>query len=405
VTGSNGFQVSWVGRRRASAAVLCCAALLGTTCAGAAPYAPSDATEVLERLPARDGAQWREIAVLQAELARAPRDAKRAAELAQRYLELFRTLGDPRLIAYAQRGLNVWGTDADPPFEIALKRAEIAQTEHRFDAARAELDRLTVRAPRDARPWLTLAAIDLVRADYASARRECGRLVLLEDIAIAGGCAASVQATTGEAGRAYEFVTRLLADASELPPGIAVWLETLAAETADALGKAGDAETHYRAALRADAHPSVYLLVGFADFLLRAQRADEVTKLLAEAPPADPLLLRLAIAEKRSGNDVSKRLEVLGYRLQLALDGLETTHAREAACYALYLLDKPDAALASALTNWNVQHEAIDARLVLEAALAAGHPEAARPVIDWLDANHVEHVALRALALKARAAS
>jgi hypothetical protein len=127
--------------------------------------------------------------------------------------------------------------------------------------------------------------------------------------------------------------------------------------------------------------------------------------LLADAPPADPLLLRLAIAEKRMGRDVTKRLEVLGYRLQLALDGLEITHAREAACFALYLLEKPDVALTSALANWNAQHEAIDARLVLEAALAAGRPEAARPVLEWLDANHVEHAALRVLALKVRAAS
>jgi hypothetical protein len=403
--GSNGFQVSRFGRRRASAAVLCFIVLLGAVSANAEPYVPGNAAEVLERLPARDGAQWRDIAALQAELTRAPHDAALAATLAQRYLELFRTQGDPRLIAYAQRGLRAWSTDAEPPFEIALKRAEIAQTEHRFDAARSELERLAARAPRDARAWLTLAAIDVVRADYTSARRECARLLLLEDSAIAGGCAAGVQAVTGDAGRAYEFVARQLADASDLPAGIAVWLETLAAETAEALGRAGDAETHYQAALRADAHPSVYLLVGYADFLLRARRGGEVVTLLADAPPADPLLLRLAIAEKQMGRDVAKRLEVLGYRLQLALDGLETTHAREAACFALYLLEKPDVALVSALTNWNVQHEAIDARLVLEAALAAGHPEAARPVVEWLDANHVEHAALHALALKARAAS
>ncbi len=398
-------DVSRFGRRRASAAVLCCATLLCAAHAGAEPYVPGNAAEVLERLPARDGAEWRHIAELQADLARAPRNAALAAELAQRYLELFRTQGDPRLIAYAQRGLGAWSTDTDPPFEIALKRAEIAQTEHRFETARSELEHLTAREPRDARAWLTLSAIDLVRADYANARRECGRLVLLEDVTIAGGCVAAVQSVTGEAGRAYEFVARQLADASDLPPGIAAWLATLAAETADALGRTGDADTHYRAALRAETHPSVYLLVGYADFLLRARRAGEVVTLLAEAPPADPLLLRLAIAEKQLGRDVGKRLEVLGYRLQLALDGLETTHAREAACFALYLLDKPEAALASALTNWNVQHEPIDARLVLEAALAAGHPEAAREVVEWLDANHVEHAALQALAIKVRTAS
>ena len=405
MTGSDGVRVRGPGRRRASAAVLCCAGLLGAAYVNAAPHVPSDATEVLERLPARDGAEWREIAALQAELARAPRDAKLAAEIAQRYLELFRAQGDPRLIAYAQRGLAAWSAEAEPPFEIALKRAEIAQTEHRFDVARAELERLTARSPRDARVWLTLSAIDVVRADYANARRECGRLVLLQDVAIVGGCAAAVQAVTGEADRAYEFLARQLVDAGDLPPGIAAWLATLAAENADALGRANEAEMNYRTAIRVEAHPSVYLLVSYADFLLRAERPGEVVKLLADVPPADPLLLRLAIAEKRLGRDVAKRLDVLGYRFELALDGLDTTHAREAACFALYLAEKPDKALESALTNWNVQHEPIDARLVLEAALAAGRAEAARPVLDWLDANRVEHAALRVLAQKVRAAS
>jgi len=117
------------------------------------------------------------------------------------------------------------------------------------------------------------------------------------------------------------------------------------------------------------------------------------------------LLLPLALAAKQKNRDVAKQVEVLGYRLQLALDGLDTTHAREAAYFALYLLQKPDVALASALANWNVQHEAIDARLVLETALAAGRPEAALSVMEWLDANHVEHAALRELAAKVRAGS
>src|SRR5687767_12821562 len=129
------FRVSWAGRRRASAAALCCAALLGAAfIASADPYMPSDGAQVLERLPAREGADWQAIAALQARLARAPHDAAIAAELAERHLALFRRQGDPRLIAYAQRGLSAWRTAVEPPLEIALRRAEIAQTEHRFDA-------------------------------------------------------------------------------------------------------------------------------------------------------------------------------------------------------------------------------------------------------------------------------
>src|SRR5262245_39039283 len=95
-------------RRRASAAVLCCAAMLGAALAGAAPRVPADAGEVPERWPARDGAEWQDISALQLQLARSPRDAAIAADLAQRYLALFRAQGDPRLIAYAARGLGAW---------------------------------------------------------------------------------------------------------------------------------------------------------------------------------------------------------------------------------------------------------------------------------------------------------
>src|SRR5262249_22710825 len=161
--------------------------------------------------------------------------------------------------------------------------------------------------------------------------------------------------------------------------------ETLAAETSEGLGRMNEAETHYRAALKADAHPSVYLLCAYADFLLRAHRSGEVVALLADTPPADPLLLRVAAAEKQLGRNVAKQLDVMSYRLQLALDGLDTTHAREAAYFALYLADEPAKALKSALANWNVQHEAIDARLVLEAALAVRRPESAQPVLEWLE--------------------
>ena len=119
--------------------------------------------------------------------------------------------------------------------------------------------------------------------------------------------------------------------------------------------------------------------------------------LLAVAPPADPILLRLAVAEKMLGEQGDARLEQLGFRLQLALEGREAAHAREATYFALYLLEQPELALARALDNWAVQREPIDARLVLESALASGRPEAARPVVDWLAANGVEHADLKAL--------
>jgi hypothetical protein len=130
---------------------------------------------------------------------------------------------------------------------------------------------------------------------------------------------------------------------------------------------------------------------------LDRDRAAEVVELLAGAPAADPILLRLTRAKRRRGDSVEAELETLRYRLQLSLTGDDDTHAREGAYLALHLLDEPEQALAIALRNWTVQREPIDARLVLEAALAARTPAAAQPVSDWLQANSVRHVELERL--------
>jgi len=403
------FRVPRSWRRRVSAAALSSGLLVLVMlepAAFGAPFVPSDSRQVLERLPPRTGREWQAIGSLRAELAREPRSAAVAAELARRYLELFRAEGEPRLVAYAQSALAPWRDDRDPPLEILQRRAEIAQSEHRFDEALADLKRVIERDPRSVAARLTLASIDLVRADYDASRRECARLVLLADAAVAGACSSAVRAMTGEAGGAYQYLTHALAEPGGLTPDLRVWIETLTAETAEALGASHNAEAHYRAALAAatgeGGRPSVYLLAAYADFLLRERRAADVLALLVDAPPADALALRIAVAEKQLGRLDTARVDSLSYRLQLALEGLDMTHAREAAYFALYVLDKPDLAVKRALANWNVQREPIDARLVLEAALAAHRTADAQAVLDWLESSGCEHADLKQLERRLR---
>ena len=382
MTGFNDHRSGW---RRVGAAVLFLVggfALAGA--AGATPFVPQDPALVLERLPPREGADWEAIRELGARLEVHPEDASAAAALARRYLTLHRRSGDPRLVAYATWALQPWHGDAEPPAAVALERALIAQTEHRFATAREELARLVEREPRSAEAWLALAAIDTVQGRYIEAKRSCGRLVL-QDTALAAACLASLQVATGDAAAAYQW----LAANSERPESfdseLGPWLATLAAESAEVLGRDHDAERHYAEALAESGDaPSIYLLTAYADFLLQLGRNAAVVELLDGAPPADSVLLRLALAEARMGRTDSKRLDTLRYRLELALRGVDSTHAREAAFFALYLENDAPRALPLALANWAVQRERIDARLALEAAAAAGDPGAAQPVRDWL---------------------
>lgn len=71
--------------------------------------------------------------------------------------------------------------------------------------------------------------------------------------------------------------------------------------------------------------------------------------------------------------------------------------------YQLRLAHDPARALSLAQTNWQIQREPIDARLLLAAAAAARQPEAARPVLDWMNRTGIEDVRLEA-AVRALAA-
>ena len=80
----------------------------------------------------------------------------------------------------------------------------------------------------------------------------------------------------------------------------------------------------------------------------------------------------------------------------------DSLHRREEARFSLHVLSEPQGeALRLAQENWAAHRERWDARIYLEAALAAGTPGEARPVLDWLRDNRVEDFRLAALAQQA----
>jgi hypothetical protein len=141
----------------------------------------------------------------------------------------------------------------------------------------------------------------------------------------------------------------------------------------------------------------MYLLTQYADFLLDTGRFHEVLELVEAHQAVDALALRHARALRglrspvasASIGDLSQRLEAMERRGDNA--------AGTRAGILLHLLDQPAEALGFALKNWATQREPADARLVLEAALAAEQPAAAQPVLDWLRRSGLEDVRLERL--------
>ena len=247
--------------------------------------------------------EGKRIMELRARLAAHPSSPTVAAELARTYLELFRYLGDPGLLVLANDALAAWGEDADPPAAVALERAVLWQTEHRFSAALDMLERLVRREPRNARAWLTLAAVSKELGLHAKSRSACGQLLWLSDPVLGGACMASVLTATGHAEDAYSMLASVVGlPVHDLDIDVVNWMHSLAAEAAVVMNRPDLAETHLIAALEAAEHagrpPEIYLLVEYADFLVAQSRSEEVLDLLARGPRAPSIMIREADARR-----------------------------------------------------------------------------------------------------------
>jgi hypothetical protein len=138
-----------------------------------------------------------------------------------------------------------------------------------------------------------------------------------------------------------------------------------------------------------------YLLGAYADLLLDEGHAPEVVEMLKDETRADALLLRLALAEAAMSPQpeaLKDHMAALSARYEAGYLRGDFVHQREQARFTLWLLKKPQDALRQAQTDWQVQHEPADIRILLESALAAGDPAAARPAVDFIQTNHLEDV-------------
>ncbi|WP_349741290.1 hypothetical protein [Roseateles cavernae] len=346
--------------------LLCCLAL---PAAADQPYTPASEAELVERLPTRLGAEQRR---LRAQLVAAPTTLPLALQLAREAIARARAQGDPRELGLAQAALAPWWSQPAPPAPVRLLRATIAQSQHRFDAALADLDTLLAApgtpAAIQAQAELSRAALLQLRGRLPEAQAGCQRLADSHGHGALHGqvCLAELASLQGRGDAASRELARL----ARQPGAPAGWIALLRAELAHRRGEPA-AETLYRRAL--ELNDDVYTRAAYADWLLERQRWPEVIGLLQGGESADALLLRLAIAWQRSGDAARAKpaMAELQARFEAARLRGDGGHERELARFALDLQGDAKAALAHAEANWAQQREPADALLLARARQAA----------------------------------
>ena len=334
-------------------------------------FVPLRDDAVLEKVERRTGNA--DHVARRAALAKEPSDPAVAAGVARAELDEAGRTSDPRHLGHAQAALAPWWSAGDAPAEVLYLRALIRQRRHDFVPALADLTRLVALRPEDAQAWLVLSVVQAVRGDYRAATQSCEALRPLVEPIIAATCAANVQSLSADP-RAASLALSTALGAGQPPAELRGWVLSTQGEIAARAGDAKAAERHFRSAVASDPGDA-YALGAYADFLLDQRRPAEAARLAKTLLAEDAMLLRLAIAQARQNDPAAKATgEELRGRFVAGHARGDFVHQREEARFELEVCNNAARALELAVTNWAVQKEEWDARILLASAQRAGKP-------------------------------
>jgi tetratricopeptide (TPR) repeat protein len=362
----------WLFALRAAAVLMAA----GTPAALAGPYVPADDRAVLAELPA--GTRYADVSARR--LARGRVDV--AIPLAQFYIQQARLSGDLRFLGYAEAVLAPWVKQTPRMPAVLVLQATLQQSRHEFSASLDTLDHALAVRPEDAQALLIRATVLRVLGRYPEANAACEQFSRLVEPRLAALCIQSLRGLNGHLESAYASLIQVSTQGwlnSEKS-----WLYSELGEMAVRLGRDAEAERWFQQDLRL-APTDFYVRAAYADLMLQQGRPAETLTLLAGQESLEPLLLRIALAQKQLhdpalGQSSARLRAAFAAELQRG----EAVHRREQARFLLEVLDQPKLSLAVALENWRVQHEPDDVLVLMHAASAAGNAGAAAPAIDFV---------------------
>jgi Tfp pilus assembly protein PilF len=374
-----------------STALMLFAATGGAADGSGAPYTPASDSERLQDVPSAADPKVATMRLLRAKLDAAPQDLNAAISLADSYIDYSRQIGDAHYAGYAEAVIGPWlAAGATPSSAVLLTEATILQYRHQFDPARELLQAALKRDARNAQAWLTLATLDMVQGRYETARTDCAQVMNTAGLELGSACLGNVLAYTGQARQSLALLQQTASSAGRVSAAFQAWIDGLIADSAERLGDWPLAEANYRSALKLLPQDN-FLLVAYADFLLDRERPGEVLPLLADHAQSDTAFLRLALAQAALHSPAAPRYAwMMAARFAALRQRGSDYFGREEARYALQLQHDPQTSLEMAKRNWAVQRAPWDARVLLEAALAAHQPRAADTVVAFIEQTRLE---------------
>lgn len=362
------------------------------------PYVPQSDATVLEHLPSTSDPRVRHFEVLKRLAQAQPGQLQPALALADAYLDYGRDTGDARYLGRAEAIIAPWIARQPAPDDALVVEATIMQSRHEFVEAKRILESVVQRNPGNTQAWLTVSSVYLIQGEMDKAEAACKKIADAGPL-VAAGCMGAWSAVNGKARQSLDSIEAILEASRSQSPTLQAWGHGLMADAAMYLGLTDRADAEFRQALQF-APGDNFLLADYGDFLLDQGRPKEALALTRGYSQSDTSFLRQVIAEAALKLPAAQAdIATMASRFRdLEKRGDSHLYAREEALFVLELQNDPARALQLARDNWSNQRAPKDASIYLEAALAAGKPEAAKDVVDFLDKTGLEDPKIRVLA-------
>ncbi len=248
-----------------------------------------------------------------------------------------------------------------------LTWARVLQHEHRFDVAKKYLNKSVLLDNKNINAFLLLARVHLATREYQLAKRACLNLVGLSDVVTSSICLLEAASYDGALDSSYKQLQRIVAQQA-LSDVQSQWAALVLADMAYRLFLAAESEMWLDKHFTKD---DTHYLIEWADIKIELGKAQLVLDVLAPIVKKlkhteDGLLLRLALAEKRFGQEKYWQLTA-DKRFAHLEDRQDVHHAGDMARYYLYVSANTERALYWAELNWQQVQEPKD-RVLLERA-------------------------------------
>ena len=261
-----------------------------------------------------------------------------------------------------------------------------------------DLQKLLLVQPANIQARLTQATILQVIGNYEEAEKSCYSLIDNQEPLVPITCFSSIMSLKGQAIKSYDLLLESINNEKNITPEQYFWSYSVLAQIASRLDRVAEADEFFNKALVAINNKDVYVLSAYADFLLAQNKAEKVINLLSANTRSDSLFLRLILAKQQLNyQDLNDGINELKARYAISKQRGENFHQGDEAIFDLFLANQPEQALTLALANWQIQREPKDALIVMQAALAANNPLAAKSVIDWVRQTGLEYLTLNKL--------